>query len=215
VSIRVDILSIGALAKNLVWNETTARRSQHTTCTLIRSGKRIIIVDPGLPAPALAARIFERTGLTPASITDVFLTHVSNDSVAGLELFENARWFCSAPELEVISGRARNDGDASHLHALIEKLREMPDSLETGIDLYPLPGFSHGTAGLLIGSPVTTTLITGPAVASLDHFLAGQVLPDCVNINAAKESLQEVYEIADAIVPGYDNLFQNPRAFGL
>lgn len=214
MSIRVDILSIGALARNLLWNETTSRRSQHATCTLIRSAKRTIIVDPGLPAPALAARIFERTGLTPSAITDVFLTHVSNDSVAGLELFESARWFCSSPELETIAERAQNEGESS-LQEMVAKLRAMPDVLEAGIDLYPLPGFSHGTAGLLIGSPVTTILITGPAVASLDHFLAGQVLPDCINIAAAKESLQEVYDIADTIVPGYDNQFQNPRGFGM
>lgn len=211
---RVDILSIGALARNLLWNETVGRRSQHSTCTLIRSEKRTIIVDPGLPAPALAARIFERTGLTPSSITDVFLTHVANDSVAGLELFESARWFCSPTELEMISERAGREGKSA-LTELVSKLRAMPDALESGIDLYPLPGFSSGTAGLLIASPVTTTLITGPAVASIDHFLAGQVLPDCINIAAAKESLQEVYDIADTIIPGYDNQFQNPRGFGM
>ena len=57
-------------------------------------------------------------------------------------------------------------------------------------------------------------MIAGDAVPTLDHFLAGQVLPDSVDIKAAHESMSEVYEIADVIVPGHDNLFLNPRAQG-
>jgi len=62
---------------------------------------------------------------------------------------------------------------------------------------------------------MSTVLIAGDAVATQDHFLAGQVLPDAQDIRAAQESLQEVYEIADLIVPGHDNVFQNPRTFGI
>jgi hypothetical protein len=52
-------------------------------------------------------------------------------------------------------------------------------------------------------------------VPTLDHFLAGQVLPDAADIQAAQESMREVYEIADLVVPGHDNLFLNPRAQGM
>jgi glyoxylase-like metal-dependent hydrolase (beta-lactamase superfamily II) len=58
-------------------------------------------------------------------------------------------------------------------------------------------------------------LIAGDAVPTQDHFLAGQVLPDSQDIPAAQESMREVYEIADLIVPGHDNLFLNPRAQGM
>jgi hypothetical protein len=60
-----------------------------------------------------------------------------------------------------------------------------------------------------------TALIAGDAVPTQDHFLAGQVLPDAQDIKAAQESMQEVYEIADLIVPGHDNLFLNPRSQGI
>src|SRR2546421_8606843 len=66
--IRFDIISIGTLSRNRLWGETQAVRTAHATCTLIRSGKRTILVDPGLPGPARAARLFERTGLTPEQI---------------------------------------------------------------------------------------------------------------------------------------------------
>jgi glyoxylase-like metal-dependent hydrolase (beta-lactamase superfamily II) len=211
MAIRVDIISIGTLSRNLIWNETTAVRTAHATCTLIRAGKRLILIDPGLPAVVLKARLFERTGLAPQAITDVFLTHAGNDSVVGMEALEKAKWWCSEAELSALEDRRRGD---DMVGPLVDRLNAAPDQLMPGVDLFPLAGFSAGTSGLLIAAPVSTTLITGPAVASLDHFLAGQVLPDCVDVKAAKESLAEVYEIADLIVPGYDNQFPNPRQFG-
>ncbi len=68
--------------------------------------------------------------------------------------------------------------------------------------------------GLLVAAAASTTLIAGDAVPTLDHFLAGQVLPDAFDIESAGESMREVYEIADLIVPGHDNLFANPRSAG-
>ena len=72
-----------------------------------------------------------------------------------------------------------------------------------------------GNCGLLVANAMTSILVTGDAVATQDHFLAGQILPDCVDLEAAQESLREVYEIADLIVPSYDNIFVNPRGQGL
>jgi glyoxylase-like metal-dependent hydrolase (beta-lactamase superfamily II) len=60
-----------------------------------------------------------------------------------------------------------------------------------------------------------TVLVAGDAVPTLDHFSAAQVLPDAYDVRAAQQSLQEVYEIADLIVPGHDNLFVNPRSHGM
>ena len=72
-SIRLDVISIGTLSRNRLWNEGQPVRTPHATTTLIRAGKRTIIVDPGLPPSALGARLFERTGLTPdARVTGRF-----------------------------------------------------------------------------------------------------------------------------------------------
>ena len=57
-----------------------------------------------------------------------------------------------------------------------------------------------------------STIIAGDAVATAEHFAAGQVFPDCWDINQAKESLMEMYEIADLIIPGHDNIFQVPHS---
>jgi hypothetical protein len=55
-SVRVDIISIGTLDRNRLWGETQSVRTAHATTTLIRTSKRSILIDPGLPSAALGAR---------------------------------------------------------------------------------------------------------------------------------------------------------------
>jgi glyoxylase-like metal-dependent hydrolase (beta-lactamase superfamily II) len=99
--------------------------------------------------------------------------------------------------------------------ALLEKLTPADDQVADQLDLFPLPGYTPGNCGLLIKLPTASVMLAGDAVPTQDHFLAGQVLPDSYNIEAAQESMREVYEIADLIIPGHDNLFPNPRSAGM
>jgi glyoxylase-like metal-dependent hydrolase (beta-lactamase superfamily II) len=225
-SVRVDIISIGTLSRNRIWNETEPLRTPHATSTLIRTGKRTILVDPGLPAAALVARLFERTGLKPDAIDTVFLTNFREAHRAGLELFPKARHLIHEVEQASATEQLRGlieqapAGDIDRRFMtqslqLLERMRPADDRLAEGVDLFPLFGYTPGTCGLLVTGAMTTTLIAGDAVPSLDHFLAGQVLPDTFDIKAAQESLAEVYEIADLIVPGHDNVFLNPRTAGM
>jgi glyoxylase-like metal-dependent hydrolase (beta-lactamase superfamily II) len=223
---RVDVISIGTLSRNRLWGEAQAVRTAHSTTSLIRAGKRTILVDPGLPAPALAARLGERAALRPDQVDIVFLTNFRQAHRAGLQLFatakilihENEQQFAAEQMQALIDQAPPDDIDRRLLERdldLVQSLSPAEDKLAPGVDLYPLFGYTPGTCGLLVSAPVLTTLIAGDAVPTLDHFLAGQVLPDSHDIAAAQESLREVYEIADLIVPGHDNLFPNPRATGL
>ena len=225
-AIRFDIISIGTLSRNRLWNETQDLRTAHSTTTLIRSGNRNILVDPGLPPPALAARLHERTGLTPDRIDTVFLSNFRPDHRAGLSLFGKAKTFIheleqqavgehlqrlleEAPLADIDTGVIKRELD------LLMSLKTAPDKLADNLDLFPLFGYTPGTCGLLISLPTSTVMIASDAVPTQDHFLAGQVLPDSWDINKAQESLREVYEIADLIIPGHDNIFVNPRASGM
>jgi glyoxylase-like metal-dependent hydrolase (beta-lactamase superfamily II) len=223
---RVDIISIGTLSRNRLWNETQAVRTAHATTTLIRTGKRTILIDPGLPAQALTARLFERTGLQPSAVDTVFLTNFRPAHRAGLSAFPHAKILVH--EVEQMHARAQTerflneapeeDLDRKALEedlALLEKLTPAEDKLAPGVDLFPLFGYTPGTTGLLVALPTVTILVAGDAVPTLDHFLAAQVLPDAHDIKAAQESLREVYEIADLVVPGHDNIFLNPRTQGI
>jgi glyoxylase-like metal-dependent hydrolase (beta-lactamase superfamily II) len=221
---RFDVISIGTLGRNRLWNESEVVRTAHSTTTLIRAGDRNILVDPGLPAPALAARLNERTGLRPDAIDTVFLTSFRPHHRAGLSLFASAKILIHETEqqaarqhLEEYLHQAPQD-DQQPIEQdlkLLEQLQPAPDQFAQNVDLFPLFGCTPGNCGLLIALPTLTVLVTGDAVVSQEHFLAGQVPSDCFDIQIAHAALAEVYEIADLIIPGADNVFMNPRTHGI
>jgi glyoxylase-like metal-dependent hydrolase (beta-lactamase superfamily II) len=222
--VRVDVISIGTLSRNLIWKETEAVRTPHATCTLIRTDSRNIIVDPGLPAQIIAARLYERTGLRPNQIDTVFATSARPAHRVGADAFAKATRLMHEVELEAsmkhlesVLDATDESADRDVVQREIDQLslyKAADDKLAQQVDLFPLFGFTAGTCGLLVSATTHTVLIATDAVASQDHLLAGQVLPGCFNLEQAKESLQEVYEIADIIIPGHDNLFLNPRNYG-
>jgi len=225
-SVRFDVISIGTLSRNRLWDEAQSVRTPHATTTLIRAGDRHVLVDPALPAQALGARLFERTGLGPEQIDTVFLTNFRPAHRMGLALFQNARILIH--QIEQQSARQHierflqqappEDVDRKHLQAelqLLDRLLPAEDRLADNVDLFPLFGYTAGTSGLLLSLPTSTVLVAGDAVATAEHFLAGQALADAQDIHAAQESMREVYEIADLIIPGHDNVFLNPRAYGI
>src|SRR5947207_3094730 len=111
-SVRLDVISIGTLSRNRLWGETEPVRTAHATTTLIRTGRRHILVDPGLPPAAIKARLFERTGLQPEKIDTVFLTNFRPSHRAGLSIFEKAKRLIHEREQEVTE---------AHLRSLIEQ----------------------------------------------------------------------------------------------
>ena len=223
----VTVISIGTLSKNPLWNERGPVRTSHATTSLVVSGETRILVDPSLPPQILEARLFERTGLKPDAITHVFLTNWRPVHRRGLELFSKASWLMHGTEiqaageaLEAVQERAERGGEKADALVqqelnLLKKIVEAPDQLEEEVDLFPLPGYTPGQCGLLVSLPTTTIMIAGDAVPTQGHFAAGQVFQDCWDLEKAKESLMEMYEIADMIIPGHDNLFVNPRAAGM
>ncbi len=228
--VRVDVISIGTLGSNRIWNEKSAVRTPHATTTLIRasaageSRERRILVDPALPPPALAARLFERTGLKPNEIDTIFLTCFKPAHRGGIGLFEGLPWLLHDVEREAVGEHLEQISEAAGeqvavAEAELDVLRKTRppegDKLAEQVDLFPLFGPTPGTCGLLIAEPASTTLVTGDAVPTRDHLLAAQLLQGTFDVEAAGEAMREVYEVADAIVPGHDNWFANPRSHGL
>ena len=229
----IRILSIGTLSVNPLWNERSPTRTGHATTTLIQQGDTKIIVNPGLPAQMIAARLSERAGLTPDDITHVFLTSFHPENRRGLAAFPKAQWLISPTERETVgvplaqtlAQLAQSKQDHQHQGTefpedeqllmdqlmidieLLSKVQPAPDSLAQGIDLFPLPGVSAGTCGLLISEPTTTTLICGDAIPTVEHLHAGRVL-EGADRKQATASFQEAIEIADTLILGRDNLVQ-------
>lgn len=219
----VRIISIGALAAHPLWEESSPVRTPHATTTLIRAGKRTILIDPGLPDAIVSARLTERSGLRPKDITHVFLTSFRPDVRRGIGAFEHAEWWISQSEREgvgvpLVAGlhKAMADGEEELKAALeldvaiLKRCEPAPDRLAPGVDLFPLPGVTPGLTGVLIAAQRSTTLVCGDAVPTIEHLERGMVLQNCASITQARESFAEALEIADYLVLGRDNMVASP-----
>ncbi len=220
MSVQYRIVSIGALSRHRLWNETQAKRPAHSTTTLIRDDATTILVDPGLPAEVLAQRLEEQTGLTPDQIDLVFLTTFRPVHRRGIKLFGGADWFMHEPEIEAMSVHLdalgeRTDAPMPELDAVIadereilRRIRPAEEKLTRRVHLFPTPGPSPGSAALLLADATRTIVIAGDAVVTQDHFLAGCVHEQVASIEDAQKAFAEIVEIADEIVPGHDNGFR-------
>jgi len=237
----IRVLSIGTLAAHPLWEERHPIRTGHSTTTLIQTNDAKIIVDPGLPATVLKARLSERSGLTPDQVTHVFLTSFNPECRRGIELFDKAQWLISEKERESVgvpiaqslariaqskevAEQANEEFDESQIAmfqilqrdvAELSRCHPAPDSIVEGVDLFPLPGFSLGMCGLLLAEPTRTTLICGDAIPTVEHLDEGKVLPTCADRKLAQESFKEAIEIADSLVLGRDNIIINPTRRGI
>ncbi|MBM4007579.1 MAG: MBL fold metallo-hydrolase [Planctomycetes bacterium] len=220
---RVRVISIGAMSAHPSWGEKGDVRPAHATTTLIESGKAWILVDPSLPAQALVPRLAERSGKTPKDITHVFLTSFHPMRRRGIGAFPEATVLVGAAEIAGVRAQLRERLEQARQHddedllrmlreelTMLESCEEAPDRLAEGVDLFPLPGVSPGSAGILVPNPGSTLLIAGDAVATVEHLEEGKVIAPCFDVQQARESLSEAVEIADLIVPGRDNLCANP-----
>lgn len=222
MSIEFTVISIGTLSSNPFWPDGRGVRTAHATTTLIRDGERIILVDPSLPAEALGARLFERTGMTPSGVTDVFCTTLRPTHRRGIEAFSHARWTCDESELSAYrqhlegmadsSDRLANDVESALTADLraVGRFEPAPEKFTPAVHLYPLPGPSVGSCGLLLAGPVRTVVVAGDAAMTSDHVLAGRVWSGCADAETAIESLTDLIEIADVIVCGHDNYMLSP-----
>ena len=215
------IVSIGTLASNPLWNETGVPRTGHATTTVIKSDNATLLVDPSLPAKMMNARLQERWGFGLDAVTHIFLTSFDPDRRRALDGLGHVTWLMHEPEIQsaalaISDELQRAEGDSA-LTLILEQHKDLlrkfdvaPDRVLSGVDLFPLPGYTMGSCGLLLPTPKRTILICGDTVATSEHLVQGSVLANCVNIEMAQESLKECVEIADVIVPGRDNVVLNP-----
>lgn len=217
------IISIGTLSSHPLWDDPENARTGHATTTLISTGDSHVLVDPSLPPQVLQHRMSERTPIKPEEITHVFLTSFEPERRRSLHLFEDAIWHMHEPEIAAANAALTDRVDEAHdvgdekmanffrdQLALLQRIKPAPDEVLLGIDLFPLPGVTPGSCGLLLPLPGMTVLICGDAIATSEHLEQGKVLSSCFNLEQSQESFREAVEIADIIIPGRDNLLLNP-----
>jgi glyoxylase-like metal-dependent hydrolase (beta-lactamase superfamily II) len=212
--VRVDIVAIGNLAKNKYWGEKTPVRNEYATATLVRAGKMVLVVDPGWPAEVLRSALFYRAGLEPGAVTHVFLTHLDPAHFAGAVLFDKARWWTYEEEIRYADAEwpaGTRPGDlpcwVPPARPLLARLAAAPEKFAPGVDLYPTFGHTPGHASVLAYTATQSTIIAGDAVLTRDHWEHGDLGEGPWDLAKARESFQDLAQIADLIVPGHDNLF--------
>ncbi|HNX27551.1 MAG TPA: hypothetical protein PKK48_09115 [Phycisphaerae bacterium] len=222
MSVEYTIISIGALGRNMLWNEAADVRLQHLTTTLVCDGQYRLLVDPSLPREVLLARLYERTGLKPGDISAIFCTTLRPDARRGIEAFENIPWYCGETEKEWYSQKliALQDSaqrlspeDAANITAeldIVDKFMAAPDKFAPQVSLYPMAGVTPGCCGLLLTPNTSTAVITGPAVPTRNHMERGMVWEECLDLEEALKAMSELYELADIIIPGFDNICFSP-----
>jgi len=202
--VRIDVIAIGSLAKNKYWREKTPVRQEYATTTLVRSGDLVMIVDPGWPADVLAAALFYRAGLKADAVMCVFLTHFDACHFGGIGLFPGAKWLAYEEELKYADAEVAAE---SPEREVLARLSAAPEKFAPGVDCFPTFGHTPGHSSVLVYSAMQTAIVAGDAVLSREHFERGDLGDKPWDLVKAKESFQDVLEIADIIVPGHDNLF--------
>jgi glyoxylase-like metal-dependent hydrolase (beta-lactamase superfamily II) len=173
---------------------------------------------------ARVARLAERASLTPSQITDVFLTSFRADTRRGIGAFAKANWWVSEEEREGVGiplatrlKETSQDPEQQEIAAVLQRdvavlqrCKPAPEAMAERVTLFPLPGVTPGTCGLLLEDARFTVVLTGDAIPTIEHLERGQVPDDAVDLEKAQESFTDAVEVADMLVLGRDNLVVNP-----
>jgi len=156
-----------------------------------------------------------RTGLRPEAITHCFATHHHFDHWHALRYFPNAQWFCG-PGNKALIGEAvreaknagKDPGDGENPEIDTDKITEVAGEFLPGVWALCLPGHTgelHGAAFISGGKKI---LIASDAVMTANHFRdrVTEFQSDEALRRQAAETINNIEESFDIVVPGHDNL---------
>jgi glyoxylase-like metal-dependent hydrolase (beta-lactamase superfamily II) len=173
-SARIDVLLTGSL-----------RPTVRSTCTLVRDGALIAVIDPGLaPSQAAILNPLSTLGLRPEDVTAVILSHHHPDHTINAALF---------PAAAVHDHWAVYRGDEW-------ESRECEGAeLSAAVRLIRTPGHSAEDLSTVIGSPdgvVVATHLWWTADGPADD-------PYAPDREVLRQSRERVLRLADLVIPGH------------
>src|SRR5262245_19809921 len=179
---QVDVILDGSL--------TSTGGGVASTCTLVRDGDRVIVVDPGMATGASAILdALARFGVRAEDVTDVVLSHHHPDHTMYAGLFPNA---------------------AVHDHWAIYRGTDWEDSdcdgrvLSSSVQLARTPGHTAEDLATVIGTPDGIVVCTHSWFHG-DSAASDEAPEDETELSASRAS---ILEVADLIIPGHGPAFR-------
>ncbi len=169
---------------------------QNSTAFLIKSDDGYILIDTGSGIKGMENSLKE-LNINAADVKHILLTHTDYDHIASLPLFAHAAIYMSEDELRMLNGEIANGGKNNSLPEGTRKDAVIPLKDEFLLKLggheilcVKAPGHTAGSMAFLVDGDYFFTgdsfKVSGGTI-SLHPFTADS--------NAAKESIQKLYEI--------------------
>ena len=166
---------------------------------LVKTTDKVLLFDTGAggnmgpTAGKLQASLAE-AGVDPASVTDIFISHVHGDHVGGLTndqgaaVFPNATIHISAPEWAFLKSQTADSAGnlgIKQYDALMAAMTPKVDAFEPNAELIPgvvkaveIKGHTPGHSGFMITSGEASLLYMGDA---MHHYVISVQKPDWLN----------------------------------
>ncbi len=192
---------------------------------VIEGGPKPIVVDTGPKHPAEFSKgtqqyipggvvqrpeqrtpeALKRSGIDPADVSHVIITHMHADHYDYYDAFPNARFVVSRREYE--DNRDRIAPDVSKaLETRPQALQLVEDQeIVPGIRVVPLGCHTDGSQGVLVRTHVGPAVLTGDVVYKYENIEKDRPTrsPDP---RACREAMAKIRSLADIILPAHDPL---------
>ncbi len=182
----------------LVRSETGVILDARSTVTLIQSEKNNILVDTSLKKDRESLLFgLQEQNLTPKDINIVINTHGHRDHVENNVLFSSAKIYVH--HLNKLRGKC-------------VKVKSFPYYLEKDIKIIETPGHSWDSISIIVKFDLIYAL-TGDAIPIKNNYF--EWIPPIVHVDAnrALESMKQIVQLADIIIPGHEPPFRIEKSF--
>lgn len=192
-----------------------------SSVTLIQTEKHNILIDTGfknegkLSATNIARNHIEMThllayhNLTPEEIDEIFISHWHHDHYGNLPLFSNASLFYAGVSENLVLSQLARIGITMDIFQLNSN-----EEWHEGINTLATPGHNKTHHSITINYHEKVLISAGDAIVAKGYYDFDEIYSyngDFYSKEIGLESMHEMIQLADFIIPGHDQPFHNWR----
>ena len=199
---------------------------------LVRSDRRLFIVDTGFNAQGAARRGrsfltppaegLARMGIDAAQVEDVIITHLHYDHVGGFEQFPAARFHLQDDEMGYATGRFMTHGFFNHAYEVDEvvamvrhvykgrvEFHDGDAQLAPGLSVHRIGGHTKGLQCVRVNTRVGWIVLASDGAHLYANIDDARPFPIVYDLGAMMEGWRRLQALADDpafVIPGHDPL---------